>query len=309
MKKILNFFILLLLLILATVLLVTIQWPDDYTHVIFCDVGQGDAILISNGFWQALVDGGPNDEVLFCLNRHMPLWDRNIELVVATHADQDHINGLIDVLKQYRVSNLLISDHKDTATFNSFARIIENRVVNDGMKLLEPILGQEIRLSDVFSMQILAPNNQEMAIYGEENQGSTETILSDILDKSNQDYLSSNDRSIVLLLTINKVGVMLMGDLEQSGELALIDKGLTAKTSVVKIGHHGAKTSTNMRFLEEVQPELGVISCAENNKFSHPDPLTLENLSKIGVKIHRTDLNGELELISDGEKYWLVQEN
>ena len=101
------------------------QWPDRYVHVVFCDVGQGDAILINYQFWQALVDGGPDSQVLACLSDQMPFWDRRIELVVATHPDTDHINGLTQVLSRYQVQQVLVEPiGKNTLNFNSIECIL-----------------------------------------------------------------------------------------------------------------------------------------------------------------------------------------
>lgn len=103
---------------LMGVLLIWQQRPDSYLHVVVCDIGQGDAILLSFGFTQMLIDAGPDEKVLSCLREYMPFWDRHLEFIVATHADQDHIGGMTAVLSHFSVGTLVLTDQsKQNAGF------------------------------------------------------------------------------------------------------------------------------------------------------------------------------------------------
>lgn len=99
----------LLLLILAAVYLAITQLPDKNLHLIACNVGQGDAILLTYGSIQILTDGGPDKNVLTCLGKYMPFYDHKIEMVISTHPDADHLTGLISVIQNYKVEKILIN--------------------------------------------------------------------------------------------------------------------------------------------------------------------------------------------------------
>jgi competence protein ComEC len=98
-----------LLLVLSLLVIAVFQLPDNNLHVIACDVGQVDAILVSYKNIQILTDGGPNSSVIDCLGRHLPFWDRTIELIISTHPDADHSTGLVEVIRKYNVGNILVN--------------------------------------------------------------------------------------------------------------------------------------------------------------------------------------------------------
>jgi competence protein ComEC len=119
-----------LALIAALVLGAVLAYPDQDLHLIFCDVGQGDAILITQGTTQVLIDGGPNQKVLSCLANHLPFWDRTIEMIVVTHPDNDHLGGLPDVIERYNVTQLISHGLvNDTAIFWDFReKVLEKNI-------------------------------------------------------------------------------------------------------------------------------------------------------------------------------------
>ena len=299
------------------------SWPDEYAHLVFCDVGQGDAILITSGFTQMLIDGGKGDEVLSCLEEHLPFWDRTIEVVVATHADADHIGGLDAVIQQYDVSQIISTQFiKDSQPFFEFKEEAEREVLV-GAVLKKPILGQQMRFTQgqnfynlikthqrpIISFLILSPQVDQVQL-AMKNSLKTETNISDsanffspLLTKD-FDY---NDLSVVLFLQLGQVKVLLMGDLEYEGELALIGANLLAEVDILKVGHHGAKTSTSIDFLQLVRPETSIISVGGSNSYGHPSLEVINNLILFDSEILRTDELGTIELVSDGEKYWLVE--
>lgn len=287
-------------------LLIGLFWPDKYLHIIFCDVGQGDAILIQRGFSQLLVDTGANDQLLSCLNEYLPKWDRNIEFVVITHDDDDHIGGLEAVLGNYQVNELLI-ERLDKIEGLNLGNWDDDNQPKSLPKLKKPLFGQKIIFPDVFEAQVLS----HLSSYFEQNPVlktiSAETSLSDadlFFLKQNKD---NNDRSIVLFLQVGQFKILLMGDMSQGGELALMNKNLLAKTNILKVGHHGSKTSSSEQFLQSIKPEIAIISSGKNNQFGHPHPQVIANLEQIGAKILQTSELGNIELIIADENFWWKQ--
>jgi competence protein ComEC len=276
------------------------QWPDDQLHVVICDVGQGDAILVTQGFWQMLVDGGPDDSVQSCLSQHMPFWDRSLELVVATHADQDHIGGLSRVFEYYQVGTTLISDWKATQTYQKLFTALKQEQ-SKGMKLKTAFFGQLVRLSPQLQIQILWPNRDFLYATNMQLLLSTETSLSDTLQQNLTKTHDNNDRSIGLYLQYKQFDFLLLGDLSQKGEIALTQKSMINKIETLKVGHHGAKTSSNPLFLHTARPEISLISCGSNNPHGHPSEETMRKLKQLSTSTFDTSKNGTIELISDGE--------
>lgn len=116
---------------------------------------------------------------------------------------------------------------------------------------------------------------------------------------------SSNDGSIVLFLRYGRLTTLLTGDLEENGELALLRNGLIVKTDVLKVGHHGSKTSTTVDLLRRLRPEISVISSGVNNSYNHPSPEVTSRLRMFGTNVYRTDKLGTIRFASDGHKFWL----
>jgi len=252
--------------------------PDNQLHLVFCDVGQGDAILISQGSNQILIDGGPGQSVLGCLSNHLPFWDREIEVVVATHPETDHITGLIDVIERYNVKQFVVSSlGKESAVFGEF----RTAVLNEGSDIYFPKEGDRIKINSL-ELLVFWPQSQEKVL------GAT-TI-----------ERGANETSIVLKLSFGSFDALLTGDISTKveGQLDLED------VEVLKVAHHGSKYSTSEEFLEQAQPELAVISVGKN-PFGHPTKEVIERLSNLAIKLLRTDQEGEIEVVSDG-KNWRV---
>ncbi len=278
---------------------VVITWPDNKLHVVVCDVGQGDAILVTRGFYQVLIDGGRDDQVLRCLNHHLPIGDRTIELVVATHADADHIGGLSPVLSSFRVLKLMTNQQvKQTADFKQFWQLVQAEKER-GMQLDFACVGQVVWLSNKLQLKVISTSGRA-GINGVCVKDTTENTLSDktLLTKSkDKNY---NNGSIVLLLSFLEHRYLFTGDLEAEGELALIRSGLLSKINVLKVGHHGSKSSSSLPFLLTLRPEISLISVGKGNPYHHPSPLVINRLLEVGSKVYRTDLSGDIELIDDG---------
>jgi competence protein ComEC len=280
------------------------EWPDSDLHIIFCDVGQGDATLLTFGFTQLLIDGGKDETVLNCLENNLPFWDRKIEVVVATHPDADHIGGLSSVLSQFS-TDLIITNgaFKETDDFSEFKKAV-SREISEKSRHTTVKRGDSIRMSSNIVLDVLSPQVAN-SVSNRENSQNAETELWDSSSDDQRMDLSSNDGSIVLFLRYKRLTTLLTGDLEEAGELALLKKGLIVKSDVLKVGHHGSKTSSSLDFLRKLRPEISVISSGENNIYNHPSPEVASRLHTFGTHTYRTDKMGTVRFASDGFEIWL----
>lgn len=277
---------------------------DGLLHFVTCDVGQGDALLVTYKSTQLLIDGGKDLSVVECLGRYVPFWDRTLELVVATHPDADHIGGLPGILSNYRVKRLMMNGEiKKTDDFEALNAAVQREVAS-GAVLLTNKAVTKISIGVNISLMVMPPLESSLAMMADSAQ-MTESLLSDVDSSKSTSNLSANDGSIVLLLTYNQVDVLLTGDLETRGEQALLEKGLIKDIEVLKVGHHGSKTGSSTQFLEVSKPEISVVSAGKNNRYGHPSPQVLRNLDNIHSKVLRTDLVGTIEVVTDGEEVWV----
>jgi competence protein ComEC len=251
--------------------------------VVFFDVGQGDAILIKVGYlYQVLIDGGPGRKVLAGLSREMPWWDKRIDLIILTHPEKDHLEGLIGVLDSYEVENIVWTGvSKDTQLFQQWLRSVEQ----EDAKVRIAKAGQRIFVS-------LAKIN---VLYPLENlEGSK--------------VRNVNRTSVVTKLCFGQTSFLFPGDIYSSDERKLIEKGFDLDANVLKLAHHGSKTSNSELFIQAVSPNIAVAQVGENNKYHHPHESVLETLEKYDVKLLRTDQQGDIKIISNGENL-IVNQN
>ncbi len=291
---------------LLIVMILFCNWWRNELTVIFCDVGQGDATLLTIGTTQMLIDAGPNNSVLSCLENHMPFWDKKIEFFVLTHMDSDHISGAPQVLASFSVDFLFINpSNKKTSDFKLLEEAI-SRKSNSGTRVIHTFVGQQIMITDSITSKVVSPNVYFPQV-DEENFVSSETTLSDknsyILEKKLAET-NENDLSIALFLRFEDVVVFMPGDLEANGELALINYGLLDQVSILKAGHHGSKTSSTPDFIEALEPEITTISSGKNNPYNHPNPQVIDTLTRSGSKIYQTQTSGQLVFAADGHKFW-----
>jgi len=257
------------------------QLNQSYLEVTFFDVGQGDAIFIETPEGhQILIDGGQDEIVLERLGDEMPFWDRTIDLVILTHPEHDHYGGLIEVLKRYDVENILWTGVlRNTAEYKEWRKLIQEECANIYIaKAGQRIYGSptSVRRSD---FRILYP---------------FESI-------ENKEVSSVNNTSIIAKLSYGETSFLFTGDAFKKVERELVKRGTDIDSDVLKIGHHGSKTSSAEEFIELVSPGTAVISVGKDNKYGHPHQETLKSLNKI--RILRTDLDGNIKIISDGTVY------
>ena len=284
-----------LVLLLFLLVLVALQIPKKRLELVFCEVGQGDSTLVSWGNYQMLVDGGPDSSVLSCLGKNMPFWDRKIELVVVTHPQADHMTGLIEVLKRYRVDNFYMSRvENEIAEVEELKRVIAEKRVRWG----ELDQGVGLKLGPV-RLEVLYPVESTSEVHRRCNLTSEVCQVKDV-----------NEVSTVLLgryggfAAADKFEFLLTGDIDEGIEDLLRLTNKLVDIEVLKVAHHGSKYSTSEEFLKVTNPELAVIEVGKN-RFGHPSEEVMERLEGVGAKVMRTDLDGVVRVISDGKKWWV----
>jgi competence protein ComEC len=243
--------------------------------VAFLNIGQGDAIYIEapNGR-QMLMDSGPTRAVLSELSKVMPWYDRSIDMLLVTNPDKDHMAGFIDVLKSYIVDAVF-----ESGTFpgTQVYKELEKTITDVGVKKMLAHRGMTIWFDADTKLTILYPDRDVST-------------------------LTSNDGSIVAKLSYGNTSVMLTGDAPQGVEKWLVQlDGNNLKSNVLKVGHHGSRTSTSPEFVGFVEPSFAVISDGVHNKYGHPHKETLDTLSRFSVPVLRTDLQGTIVMHSDGD--------
>ncbi len=283
----------LLLLILALIVIAIFQTPDKNLHIIACDVGQGDGLLISYKNFQIVTDGGPDSRVLECLGNHMPFWDRTIELVISTHSDSDHLTGITEIFKRFKVDQLLIAPI-DSGT--PLYRLLQSEVGGSIAKVINPTDVQGIGLELIY-LDILSPTQTNLDSLNLQNPGNKLSAY-----KKSGDV---NVYSVVYKLSFKNFKGLFLGDItpEISDQLA----GLTGmgKVDYIKVPHHGSKNGLTQNLLEKTMPRIGIISVGKDNQWGFPSEEILGMLAKYNVTVLRTDLAGDVVVSTDGEKVWV----
>ncbi|MBM3208759.1 MBL fold metallo-hydrolase [Candidatus Shapirobacteria bacterium] len=289
MKIRLIYFFGFLVLLAAVILLAIFSFPDQKLHLIFCDVGQGDAILVVRGSTQALIDGGPDNKVLGCLAKHLPFWDKKLELVILTHPEPDHLTGLVSVAESYQIKQLVANSLVlESGAFEEFRQTI----IKKKTPVFTPKAGDKIRISGL-AFNVLFPKEKlGNEIVWHKPEGYRVLGLSSYTGNFNQ-------TALVTELSFGKFQALLTGDIgaEEEAQIAPVP------VEVLKVGHHGSKYSSSKEFLEKIKPALAVISVGAANRYGHPTPEVLGRLKELGIKVLRTDLDGEVEIISDGRSW------
>lgn len=240
-------------------------------------VGQGDAMLLTTPKGaQVVIDGGPNTDLLTILGTHMPWFDRTIELLVLTHPDSDHITALPELLKRYKVKQILM-----TGTQHSSGRYAAflHQIKQQNITLISPRFGTFLQTDDGVTIQVLWPLEQKVG----------EVVH------------SANHESIVLKVQFGNESILLTGDIEAAAEQAILASGQILQADYLKIAHHGSKTSTTTEFLQAVQPKYAIISSGIQNKFSHPHPEIIAKLTAANIPIWNTAEQGNFLLELSGK--------
>lgn len=245
------------------------------------NVGQGDAIFIeSPGGTQILIDGGPDEKILSKLGRHLPFWDRSIDLLILTHPHADHLTGLLEVLKRYNVGIVLEANvNHSIPEYEEWRRLLKEKQV----RVVTAEAGQKIRLAPDAYADILAPR---------ENFFGTSPN-------------NVHDAMVVAKLHYGGATALFMGDAEKIAEYKLMFfEGETIDSDILKVGHHGSKTSTTEEFLRAVSPEFAIISAGRKNRYGHPHQEVVDRLKNFGIPVLRTDEIGDIRMESDGRRFF-----
>ena len=260
--------------------------PDGRLHVLFLDVGQGDAILIVTPKGrQIMVDGGPDpSRASLALDSHLSFWDRSLDLAVATHADEDHLRGLVEVVRRYSVDTVLEGMSDDSALYLEWQLALEDKGLEPGSLYR----GQVIDLGEPVLLEVVNPP----------------------ADSLRNTPSNRNDNSVVLRLTYGKVSFLLTADIEARAEEALLREYGYLGSTVLKVAHHGSRTSTTAAFLSEVSPQVAVIQAGANNPHGHPHQEVVDRLEDVLVEghIYSTARHGTVELTTDGRSLWVKTE-
>jgi competence protein ComEC len=282
MKKILLFVLLALVALVGFSAYQYFHFHDGKLHIVFCDVGQGDGVLITTPKnKQILIDAGPDRKILDCLSRHMPFWDRTIEIAMLTHPHADHFAGHYYVIDRYSISQFSTERLKNKS---------------DGFMQLEEVLkahnfpmhfvaaGDTWRIKDGVTIKIEAPSNE-------------------FLFSKNPDGIITNSAESASLITHVSYGdfsALLTGDAPVD-EMTEVAAAQFDNLDILQIPHHGSNTGIDGAVLDLLSPHLAVISVGKNN-YGHPTKKTLDLLQERGIKVLRTDQRGDVEIVSDGKQ-------
>lgn len=272
-----------ILVVLAVVLWSAVAVsPGSTLDVHFVDVGQGDAIYgrLPSGE-DFLIDGGPDNKVLSELGEVMPFWDREINLVVASHNHADHIRGLIDVLEKYQVKEIwLTGATHNTKTYEKFRQTIDNE-------------------KDALVKKVKAGDERELGM-------AKIRVLFPIESKDSLAPDDQHDATIVTRLSYGEVDYLFTGDLNEGHEQEILNSSFGILNSeIFKVPHHGSATGLLEEFLDAVKPKYAVIQVGANNQFGHPAPSIIRKLDDRLIPYFRTDQNGRVEISTDGKNIFV----
>lgn len=239
---------------------------EDKLIVDYIDVGQADSILLRNKDKTMLIDAGTNEEGKNVVNFLKEEGISKIDYLIGTHPHEDHIGGLDDVINNFDIGKIYMPKRETTTkTFKDVLSAIKNK----NLKITQPQKGEIIDLG----------------------QAKCEFMTEPIIDDDN-----INLSSLTLRVEFGNNSFLFMGDAEKQNE-----KTITwPKTDVLKVGHHGSDTSSSKEFLEQVNPKYSIIMVGEKNTYKLPKQPIIDRIEKIGSEIYRTDKNGNIQIISDG---------
>ncbi len=247
------------------------------TTVHFFDIGQGDSALVTGpSGQQILIDGGPDFRTLEQLGKAMPFFDRSIDFLVLSHPHVDHIAAFPEVLRRYKVGQVIISGAAyENGPYEEFLTLVTEKKI----PVLLPEPGKQIDLGDDLLMDLLWP---------------PPVYLGEEVDEI-------HDSNVVFKLRYGNDSVLFVGDAEESIERQLLSKGNDVSATVLKVGHHGSRTSSGTGFLLAVDPELAVISVASKNSYGLPHPSIVARLKAMDIPI-KTTMSGTVLWTMDGKE-------
>lgn len=279
-------FVFLFVLVLATALIwYAVFYFEAHQNLVFTvfDIGQGDAIFFETPEGhQVLIDGGPSSAILAKLGETLPFWDRSIDVLILTHPHADHLDGMLEVLKRYAIG--MVVESGVNYTLPEY-REWHNFLKEKGVKIIIAKSGKRLRFSDDAYLDLLTP-------------------FKNFIDQSPKNV---HDAMVVSLLHYGATKALLMGDAEKFVEYDLIFSGIDVRSDLLKVGHHGSKTSSSQDFLRAVSPHVALISVGKKNRYGHPHQEIIDRFLALGIATVRTDEEGDISFSSDGTHYQRVR--
>lgn len=292
-----------LILFFITLLLFTKVYSSRELKVIFLDVGQGDSILIQTPDGQKiLIDAGPDDKVIRKIESYLSIFNKEIDLVIMSHGDSDHITGFLYLFPKYEIKNILLNgdQNKESSIYLISQEEIKQEIEIDEAKTYIANCGDILSFGkgeDLVEMYILNPIKGGL-------------IIND-----------NNENSVVLLLVYKDYSFLFLGDASQEVENKIflniencfsktISEPLKEKLknlTVLKVSHHGSNTGTSVNFLKQIKPEYAVISAGKDNRFGHPTKEVLETLEKYSKNILNTANSGDITFKTNGKDLEIIQ--
>lgn len=245
---------------------------SDFVRII--DVGQGDSILIYSNGYSALIDTGLSDAASDVCTALESCGIKTLDVLLITHLDSDHIGAAAGVTEIYGVKNLIMPEISSESEGIGTAQLVINRVVEADGNIYTAVQGMNFKIGE-FELTVLAAF-PEMA--------------------------DENNRSVITVAEIEDLKFLLTGDMEAKAEKALLGENLDLKCDVLKVGHHGSSTSSNMDLLKAVMPRYAAISVGQNNDFGHPHNEVISDLQYIGAEIYRTDTDGDITFYIENKR-------
>lgn len=276
--------------------------PDGKLHLVFCDVGQGDAAYIRTpDNFDMLIDGGPNSKVLDCLGNNMPFYDHSLDVVVLSHPQKDHLQGLIDVVERYSVKYFVIGViGNESEGYKKLVRLIQQKKI----PYKNLYQGDKFSLGKV-KFEVIWPEKEWAASKtspAPQLAGATNSQA--VLGLATSADL--NDFSYMLHLSYGEFDALFTGDGDSRIQPEVLATVVLPDVEVLKFPHHGSKTGILPEFLAKIKPEAAVISVGKN-PWGHPTKEALQILSDNNIQTWRTDLLGEIEIETDGTTWTLHQ--
>lgn len=251
---------------------------QGFLQIHYIDVGQGDSILIKAPDNKTmLIDSGDNKAENKVTAYLFSNGVKKIDYLIATHPDTDHIGAMDKVVYDFDVLNfsMPVVENVKTKNFDN----LKNALAEKNIKTSPLYKGDIIKFSDDIYFEVLSPIKGKF-------------------------YDNNNKYSIVLRLCYKEKSFLFTGDSERENEEDMLLSGMNLKSNVLKLGHHGSKSSSSMEFLAEVDPDIAIISCGRDNKYGHPHKEVLENLKNLSIPYLSTAEEGDIVILSDGKNMW-----